>query len=452
MNKEYVKISSAAVISLILLLPAFLMRADSLQRLNSDMQQVAGRVLPTVVSISSEKPVGGNRGFGLPFDNPRTARALGSGVIIDKRGYIVTNYHVIKDASNITVTLSDNREFKSKVIGEDPATDLAVIQISDTVPSSLPVITFADSDRIRPGQIAIAVGNSFGFSNTITMGIVSAVNRENLGLLDYESLIQTDAAINPGNSGGALVNIDGQLIGINTAIYSRSGGNDGLGFAIPSNQVTKVSTELIKKGKVVRGWIGVLIQNLNEDLAKRMKLSVTDGVLITDVESGSPAMKAGLKTNDVIVSINKRSVKDVNSLRKEVADMKPGATVDFGIIRDENRRNIAVRVGTMPEKTLSRAVEVPDRDFGIAVTAIDEETSYRYGVTDRNGVIVREIRDGSPAHRAGFLTGDVIKAMEEEPVRGVTDYHNLLDRYIAHRVVKVLVHRRDSPEYVTIRR
>ncbi|MFW5808396.1 MAG: PDZ domain-containing protein, partial [Spirochaetota bacterium] len=205
-------------------------------------------------------------------------------------------------------------------------------------------------------------------------------------------------------------------------------------------------------GKVVRGWIGVLIQNLNEDLAKRMKLSVTDGVLITDVESGSPAMKAGLKTNDVIVSINKRSVKDVNSLRKEVADMKPGATVDFGIIRDENRRNIAVRVGTMPEKTLSRAVEVPDRDFGIAVTAIDEETSYRYGVTDRNGVIVREIRDGSPAHHAGFLTGDVIKAMEEEPVRGVTDYHNLLDRYIAHRVVKVLVHRRDSPEYVTIRR
>src|SRR4030065_2270851 len=322
---------------------------DILSKTNNAMVEVVAAVKPSVVNISSTKTIK-QQGMRSPFskdpflkrffndefkffETPREYKqsGLGSGVIVDKDGYILTNNHVVKDADEIKVKLSDEREFNGKVIGVDPKTDLAVIKIDS---NHLPVIKVGDSDKLHVGETIIAIGNPFGLSHTVTSGIVSATGRANVGIADYEDFIQTDAAINPGNSGGALVNIRGELVGINTAIFSTTGGYQGIGFAIPSSMAKVVMESLIKKGKVIRGWLGVTIQPLNPDLVKQFNLGDKKGALIGDVVEDSPAEKAGIERGDVIVEFDGKKVDDATNLRNMVANTLPNKEVMITIIRD----------------------------------------------------------------------------------------------------------------------
>jgi len=275
-------------------------------------------------------------------------RGQGSGFIISKDGYILINNHVVGDADLIKVKLSDGREFKAKVIGTDPQSDVAVIKIDAT---NLPVLRLGDSDKLEVGEWVIAIGNPFGLSQTVTVGVVSAKGRSRIGINDYEDFIQTDAAINPGNSGGPLVNIHGEAVGMNTAIFSRSGGYMGIGFAIPINMAKAIKDQLLKKGKVTRGWLGVVIQDIDEELAKSFGLEKTEGVLIAEVSEGSPAEKAGLKQGDIILRLNGKKVDDLGELRNKIALTAPGTKVKLEVLRENKRRTIQVTIGEQPAGT-----------------------------------------------------------------------------------------------------
>jgi len=427
-----------------------------LVQMNSDLKKVTSGVLPTVVSISAMRK--GEKAASqfdyLPFGTQpfSEGKALGSGVIIDKRGYIVTNNHVVRNANEITVTLVDEREFRCLVVGTDPATDLAVIKISGTVPADLPVIQFADSDKLEPGQLAIAIGNSFGFSHTVTLGIVSAVRREGLGVADYESLIQTDAAINPGNSGGALIDIDGRLIGINTAIYSSTGGNNGLGFAIPSNMVRSISDQLIKEGKIVRGWLGLSIQDINKDIAEKKKLTTSEGVLVADVSADGPAKKGGVAPGDVITKIGDTPAKNVSQLRRMIADQKPGSTVKLTLVRGGKVMELSLTVGRLPEpKDVSSAASGDNSSIGIIVEDVNEESAYRYKISDKNGAIVVDVRSGSPADKAGIIAGDIIKEVDEKPVKNSDELYKVVKAQKGKASFMFLIKRGTSQKYVIVK-
>src|SRR5579863_2195410 len=323
--------------------------------------QISKRVTPAVVNISTTRTLNGGAGndqtpffedpffrrfFGeeprrpeFPRGPERKEQSLGSGVIVDPRGYIITNNHVVAQADEIKVLLGDKREFKGKVVGSDPKSDIAVVKIEG---KDLPTIPWADSSQLQVGEYVLAVGNPFGLNQTVTMGIVSAVGRANVGIADYEDFIQTDAAINPGNSGGALVNIRGELIGINTAIFTRSGGYMGIGFAVPSNMAKAVLDSLLKTGKVARGWLGVTIQELTPELAGEFGIQDLQGALVTDVMEDSPAKKAGLLPRDVIVSFDGRLAENAGHLRNMVAGTALGKTVTVKVIRDKRPMEVQV--------------------------------------------------------------------------------------------------------------
>lgn len=322
---------------------------------------VAKQAKASVVNVSSTLKAGKGpsapffddplfrRFFGEEFDRrfrrPRDFRqqGLGSGVIVSAEGHIVTNNHVVEQADEIEVSLADKRKFKAKVVGTDPKSDLAVLKIEA---SGLPTLRWADSTRLEVGEFVLAVGNPFGLDQTVTMGIVSAVGRANVGIVDYEDFIQTDAAINPGNSGGALVNLNGELAGINTAIFTRTGGYMGIGFAIPSSMARSVMTSLIRHGKVIRGWLGVSIQELTEQLAKQFDVEEAKGVLVSDVMEDSPAAKGKLERGDIITTYNKVAVKDPVHLRSLVAETEPGTAVSLTVIRDKKRKDIQSRLAS----------------------------------------------------------------------------------------------------------
>lgn len=425
-------------------LPAF--SADSLVALNNDLKKVSSKVLPTVVSITT------TTSSNSLFSNKEKIKALGSGVIISKKGFIVTNNHVIKDASNIRIALYDEREFDCTVVGADSSTDLAVIKIEGDVPSDLPVITLADSDKIVPGQVAIAIGNAYGLSHSVTMGIVSAVKRKNIGVTDYEELIQTDAAINPGNSGGALVDIEGKLIGINTAIYSRSGGSDGLGFAIPSNQVHAISTSLIKNGKVIRGWMGMQILALTDGQAKELDIDRKKGAYVAGVVKNSPADKAGITKGDIIIKFNSKEITDIDSLRKKVASLSPGTQVSFTLIHNGKTVSKKITVGEMPGDDQSRSNDVSDdkRQLGIAIVDITEQTAEYYKISDRDGVIIISVMRNSPAQKAGLKKGDLIKELDKEAIEDTNELVALLKDKKDNSSMTFLVKRGGSSSYVTV--
>ncbi|MDM7915861.1 MAG: Do family serine endopeptidase, partial [Candidatus Eisenbacteria bacterium] len=336
---------------------------------------IAKQVLPSVVTITSERtvqvtgmpgPGGGFRFFGDDFFRffntpervPQTGS--GSGVIISPDGYVLTNNHVVREADQIRVTLEDGRTFDAEMVGTDPKSDVAVIRIKadDLVPARL-----GNSDELEVGEWVLAVGNPFQLSSTVTAGIVSAVGRSNIGLADYEDFIQTDAAINPGNSGGALVNLDGEVVGINTAIATRSGANEGVGFAIPINMASRIKDSLIHEGKVVRGWLGVNIQNLNESTAEIFGLDRPQGALVSQVVPGSPAADAGLRVRDVITEIDGRPVKDVEDLQLQVVDRAPGTRVKLTVQREGRDRTVEVKLGELEAESVpdSRGGERPDR-------------------------------------------------------------------------------------------
>jgi serine protease Do len=382
--------------------------------------------------------------FGMPRGQMRTPRqeGLGSGVIVNKDGYILTNNHVVEQADTIKVVLNDGREFTAKIVGRDPKTDIAVVKIEA---KDLPFITISDSDKLEVGDVCLAIGNPFGFGQTVTMGIISAMGRGNLGLgTDYEDFIQTDAAINPGNSGGALVDTQGRLIGINTAIYSRSGGYQGIGFAVPINLARNVMQQLIEHGKVVRGFMGVNIQDVNRAIASKFNIPENQGALVDDVSPQSPAEKAGLRSGDVIVEYNNKPIADSRHLKLQVAETTPGTVVPLKVYREGDSKTVYVTVKELPgsddsSTTASKQDNSNESLNGVTVGDIDPNVRRQMNLPAKvGGALVMQVDEDSSAAEAGLRVGDVIEEINREPVKNAEDAvrltENLKDKVILLRV------------------
>jgi serine protease Do len=440
--------------------------------------EVAKAVTPSVVNISTTRisrlPEGHNFG---PFDDPffrrffgdelfrrfeapkdRRERSLGSGVIADSSGHIITNNHVVAKADEIRVLLSDKRELKAKVVGTDPKTDIAVIKVDA---KDLPILPWADSDKLQVGEYVLAIGNPFGLNQTVTMGIVSAVGRANVGIAEYEDFIQTDAAINPGNSGGALVNARGELIGINTAIFSQSGGYMGIGFAVPSNMVRSVMEQLVKGGKVVRGYLGVSIQELTQELAKQFGTADIKGVLVSDVLADSPAKRAKLERGDVIIEFDGHAVENPTQFRNLVAATPIGKKVRIKLLRDGKSRELDVTIAEQP-KTIAQSDSAggdgeetsPAGAFaGLDMRELTAELARRFNLPrgEKGGVIVARIADGSPAGEAGLQVGDVITEVNRKPTASLRDFQKVAAGLGSKEPALVLVLRNGRSLYLTIK-
>jgi serine protease Do len=368
-------------------------------------------------------------------------------VIVSENGYILTNNHVVKGADEIKVILFDKREFKGKVVGTDPRTDLAVIKINA---HDLPTLNLGESGKLKTGDIVLAIGNPFGLNQTITMGIVSAVGRSNIGLADFEDFIQTDAAINPGNSGGALVNARGELVGINTAIFSTSGGYMGIGFAIPSDMAKSVMDSIIKHGKVIRGHMGVTVQNITPDLAKSLGITTTTGALISGVEADSPADKAGFKRGDVVISLAGNPVTDATSLRNLAAATAPGTTVDVKIIRNGKEKTLSITLGEFKENAVVKKAEYNNALKGVTVEDITANIRDNLNLPENiRGVVVRSVGEDSPAQ--GLLqANDVIQEVDRKPTPSVHAFDQIVSRIGKKSTVLLLIYRNGGSIYLTM--
>ena len=380
---------------------------------------------------------------------------LGSGVIMTTDGTILTNNHVVEGAEHVSVSLRDGREFTAKVLGTDPASDLAVIKIAA---SNLPTLPVADSEKIRVGDVVLAIGNPLNVGQTVTMGIISAKGRSTSGdNTTYEDFLQTDAPINRGNSGGALITTTGELVGINSQILSPSGGSIGIGFAIPSNMAENVMSQLVATGHVRRGMLGVLAQNINSDMAKSLGLSSVRGAIVSDVTADSPAAKAGLQNGDVILKVNGQSIDDSNDLRNRISSMAPGSHVDLAIQRNGQPKDLSVTLAeTTPAASSSTSSSSPrsgnDTTLGMTIEAITPETARQVGVpVGTTGVVVTDIDDSSAAFRAGIHTGDVIRSVDGQTVTSASGLRDALSRR-TDRPALLLVQRQDQHFYVAVPR
>lgn len=408
------------------------------------MAPAAKLAMPSVVKISaskvvkaSEAPEGMDPFFRQFFGNgqfeaPRAHRegGLGSGVIISPDGYILTNNHVVDGATDVRVTLPDRREFKARVIGTDPKTDVAVVKIEA---GNLPAITVGNSNRLQVGDAVLAIGNPYGVGQTVTMGIVSATGRANLGIEDYEDFIQTDASINPGNSGGALVNDRGELVGINTAILAQgSGGNQGIGFAVPVNLARQVMDEIVGHGHVTRSYLGVTAQEVTPAIAKAIGLNEPAGALVSDVRPDSPAQKAGVQTGDVILAVNGTPIGESNQLRMTVSMMSPDQTVNLKVFRAGRTTDVPVRIAEMPgEKVEKASNDTKDNGDnalqGVSVEDLDAQTARQLGLSARaQGAVVTNIDPASPAAASGLREGDVIQQVNHQPVANADDFNRAM--------------------------
>jgi serine protease Do len=431
--------------------------------------EIVNTVSPSVVNISTTKVV--RRDTGPFFDDPFLdffnpfheygapkkwkERSLGSGVIVSPDGYIITNNHVVEKADEIKVTLFDKRMFKGRIVGVDSKTDVAIIRIDA---GNLPVLSWGDSDKLQVGEFVLAIGSPYGLSNTVTMGIISAVGRANVGIADYEDFIQTDAAINPGNSGGPLVNIKGELIGINTAIFSRTGGYQGIGFAVPSNMVRSVMDQLVQKGKVTRGWIGVTIQELTPELAQQFGLKKSKGALVSDVVKDSPAAKAGIMRGDIIVEFNGKEVKDVSSLRNLVAQSKAGSAITLKILRAGKELTMQVNIVELPREV---AEVVPDSLpneaeakvlTGLAVMDLTKEIVRQLGFNkEEKGVVVVRVEPGSPADEAEMKKGDIIKEINKKEIDNLATYNRVLTSTKRNDSMLLFINRGGKKFYVILK-
>ena len=361
----------------------------------------------------------------LPFPqpDPRPQRGSGSGFIVRQDGLILTNNHVVENAKQITVVLADETEYQAELLGGDAKTDLAVVKIEPT--AELPVARLGDSDALRVGDWVLAIGNPFGLSNTVTAGIVSATGRT-IGAGPYDNFIQTDASINPGNSGGPLFNQDGQVVGINTAIFSRSGGNIGIGFATPINQAKDLMPELEEHGYVTRGWLGVSIQSLTRDLAASLGLDEAVGALVADVVDDSPARRAGIRRGDVILGYNGREVTTSSDLPILVAETRVGETVPVELSRRGRRETLSVTIGELAEERQARGVAADQSEWGLAVRDLRPQERAQAGLRAGEGVLVSGVRPGSSAARASVRSGDVILEVNRMPVGSVQDLETVL--------------------------
>lgn len=356
------------------------------------------------------------RFFNLPEQGPVVPRqSVGSGVIIDARkGFVLSNHHVVADADQITVTLQDRRQFAAELVGSDEGTDIALLKIDA---DSLKALEFGDSRSLKVGDFVVAIGNPFGLGQTVTSGIVSAIGRSGLNIEGYEDFIQTDASINPGNSGGALIDLDGRLIGINTAIIAPAGGNVGIGFAIPTHMVRAVMEQLLEYGEVRRGRLGVMIQDVTPDLAKALDLETSEGAVVTQVEADSPAETAGLKAGDVVIAVDGEPVSGSAALRNRIGLMRVGEKVSISILRDGKRRTIEAEIGKAGQAVLAGGQSMP-KLTGAEFRNLDTNHP-RYG--EVKGVLVAQVDQGSPAWRNGLRNGDIILAVNRQRVTTVDE-------------------------------
>lgn len=433
---------------------------------------IAKRVTPAVVNITVSKqaavPMSGQPlnpmekffewpgGSRFPGQSPRgpapQIQGAGSGVIVSSNGYVLTNNHVVEDAKQITVTLPDKREYPGTVVGLDPQTDLAVIKVEAT---DLPFVPWGDSSRLQVGEYVLAVGNPFGLNSTVTLGIVSALGRGGMGITQYEDFIQTDAAINPGNSGGALVNTHGELIGINTAIFSRSGGYQGVGFAVPTKLAKPVYTSLVSTGSVVRGFLGVGIQAITSDLAESFRLDLAQGALVTNVMSGSPADQAGIQRGDVIVEYEGQTVFDPHTLQGQVLGTVVGDQVSLIVIRDGQKVTLEPVIREQNTHTQLAQINSMRKKgplAGVAVKNLDGQIAQQLGLEQEvSGVVVMEVMPGSDAERAGLAQGDVISEINRKPVLSERDFIQVASHLEKQKDALIFIHRGKGALYLTIK-
>ncbi len=393
----------------------------------------------------------GPRRFGPPMEpKERHGGGQGSGVIVSPDGYVLTNNHVIDGAKTVTVTLPDKREFKGRIVGSDPKSDVAVVKIDGT---QLPTIPWGDSSRLQVGEYVLAVGNPFGLNSTVTLGIVSALGRGHMGITQYEDFIQTDAAINPGNSGGALVNTKGELIGINTAIFSQTGGYQGVGFAVPTGMSKPIYESLVKTGKVVRGFLGVGIQDLNHDLAKSFGVTGSNGAIVTDVKEEGPADKAGIKQGDVILSFQGTPIEDAVTLQRAVTRSAVGSHATVKVMRDGQEKELAVTIAELPDNPQVAKVEPGPSDqplAGLAVQELDREIAQELGLKGKvHGVVVTSVDPESDAERAGLMPGDVIREINRKPVTSIKEFDQAASHLKKGQTVLVLINRRGASLYLS---
>lgn len=398
-----------------------------LEEMEKVFVQLSDRVKPAVVNISPSPsfvppPQGPDEGQG---EKPPELPGSGSGVIVDKRGYILTNNHVVGEAAEVEVRLSDKSRFIGKVVGKDPDTDLAVVKVDTD--HELPFVPIGDSSKLKVGQWAIAVGNPFGLDRTVTVGVVSAMGRENINLSRYEDFIQTDASINPGNSGGPLFNIHGEVIGINTAIINFA---QGIGFAIPSNMARDIMAQLVEKGRVVRGWLGIGIQQLTPELASKFGVKETEGVLVSEVFDGHPAQKAGIIPGDIISGVEGKQVDTPAALARAIAGMMPGKKVEVEVIRDGKRRSLVVEITERKEEVVTAAIPKakPEIALGINVEDLTQELIERFNIKEKKGVVISDVEPNSPAEREGIRPGDLLKEVNKVEVNSVTEFNAVMSK------------------------
>lgn len=442
--------------------------------------EIVEKVRPAVVNVAvtggggSSKPLppgpfGGPPGGGPPGGGPPgrppggPGMSAGSGVVIDPRGYILTNNHVVEDASDINVTFNDGREVPATIVGTDPKTDLAVIKVK-VENEQLPSIPWGNYDTLRVGDVVLAVGSPFGLKSSVSFGIISALGRGSVGITEYEDFIQTDAAINPGNSGGALVNMKGELIGINTAIFSRTGGSEGVGFAIAVSIAKDITSSLIESGKVVRGWMGVAIQELTPALAQSFQLPEDQqgGVLISEVHEDGPSAKAGLQRGDVILEYGNESVKDVNHLRNIVARTKVGKQKEIKVLREGKETALTLVLGERPSDQVLAKASPPGETppamerldnvlSGLMVEAITPDNRNQFGIPEEaKGVVVAKVEAGSAVEAAGIQPGDLIQEVSRSAVKNLDEYQQIASKIAKEELVVLLVNRRGNNLFVAV--
>ena len=431
--------------------------------------QLAKKASPSVVNISTVKVIKGGRHGPVPFGGPHgpndpfkdfferffedqiprdfRQQSLGSGFVIDKDGFILTNNHVVENTEEIKVKLADKSEYDAKIVGRDTKTDLALIRIESDQP--LVPLSLGDSDTLYVGDWVIAIGNPFGLEATVTAGIVSAKYRD-IGAGSYDNFIQTDASINPGNSGGPLLNTAGEVVGINTAILSRSGGSVGIGFAIPINMAKDLLPQL-KKGKVVRGWLGVMIQKITPDLKEKLGLKDEKGALVADVTAGGPAEEAGIKRGDVIVSFDGEDIKEMHDLPYIVASTPVEKKVTVEIIRKGKKKSLHVKTGELKEEDESPVISQASPNLGLMVKEVTPELARNFGLSETSGLVVVQVESNSPAGEAGMRPGDIILEVDQISMKDLAQFNQKIEKYKAGDTILFLLNRSGTTLYLTIK-
>ncbi len=473
MQTSFNKLFMFSVSALMIFSPAYSETNEALlKQISKGFSTVAKKATPAVVYIESqgaektqklprkqgpiENPFDQfnddffNRFFGFPYQQQQPKQkkqdmVRGSGFLVSEDGYIVTNNHVVENATKVTVTFNNGKKLLATIIGTDPKTDLAVIKIEE---KKLPFLTFADSEKLEVGDWSIAIGNPFGLQATVTVGVVSAKGRSQLHIADFEDFIQTDAAINPGNSGGPLLDIESEVIGVNTAIVSGSGGYMGIGFAIPSNMAKRIIEQLISDGQVTRGFLGVSLQPIDSDLASFYKLKSTNGALVADVVKGSPAEKGGLQQEDIILNYNGMAVDSISSLRNDVSLMAPGTKLKLRINRDGKEKDLNIVITSIPEEAAQPGSSI--QKLGLIVENLTPELSQKLNYAENEGVVITQVEPGSPAAEAALSPGSLIIAVNRRKVSNLEELTKAVQAAAKEKRVLLMVRQGESVRFVAL--